>query len=723
MNRFAPSLTLLILVTLVISCTSGTSRLVTPDIPASIDLSPATELSVEKSTQLWALWNINWNETTGEFEIVPLRHAEMACNVIKFINGPPSALSVNLISVDHQPDYNDLSVDIALRHPFPGLLRYTGFDVMGVFMGDGSVYYPGSIPFKVPGEDDQRLLNPDGYTRRFNPLEFREAGLELPLQGWIPGALGWPDYVPTSVLNGYKYFADGLTQDEDEFEFLQSNSTGRGSFKPGSINHRRYNVRFPVGKNQFQYAIIANWEPNDSYPDPPPSLDDFPLSANAQEAVVLSVVDSSTIYYADPFTFGGNIVLDITPWDWSAEPVGGEMQEYRIKCLTNALGMPHEVDMVPVASGVNNYTYHAEFPVRILMSNEPLKVWIEVYYPDYDYTSPVGIHNYATGPLAAYHLVYIDVDDEAPVDPHITVIQPNGGEYLEIDSDYEITWESEGPINDVRIDLSTDGGSTYATEIVASTTNDGSFDWIVPDEPTSEARIRIEALDMPGIADESDENFTIWTPAINFIYGFADSQCFEYVLNGDNTTLFTNMLELPLEGPYADNNIVMWYEPHTTGYKNYVDFQEFIEDLGYTYVYVEHEPFVPIDTEGVKMLIVMTYFSTDIEYSPEEIAEIEELLYGGGICIVLIDHPGCYGSNGYDVVDKLLLDLGAGFSAVHGEQITGDYTCTDITDDPITANVNEWYGIHTAFYEVADSGTSLIRAVDGRTVLCKSPWY
>jgi hypothetical protein len=723
MKRFTPLSTLLVLILLVISCSPGTTGPVTPDIPASNDLTPTADISGERSTQLWGLWDVRWDETSGEFEVAPVRHAEMACNVIKFINGPPSALTVNIISIDHQIDYTDLSVDVGLRHPFPGLNRYTGFDVMGVFMGDGSDTIPGeNLP--VPGENDQRLLNADGYTRWFNPTEFFDAGLEMPLQGWIPGARGWPDYIPTSVLNGYKYFADGLNQDRDEFDFLLTYAAGRGSFKPGNINHRRYEIRFPVGRNQFQYAVIANWEPNESYPDPPLNLDDFPITANAQEAVVLSVVDSSTLYYVDPTTFGGSVVLDITPWDWSAEPVAGEMQEYRIKCLTSPLGIPYEVDMTPIASGEHNYTYHAEFPVRMLQSNEPFRVWIEVYYPDYDYTSPVGVGNLASGALAAYHLVYIDVNDQPPGDYSITVLQPNGGEYLQIGSDYEIKWESEGTINNVRIDLSTDGGSTYATEIVASTPNDGSFDWTVPDSPTSEARIRVEALDVPGVMDESDENFTIWAFSGNYIYGFADSQQFEHVYEADNATLFTNMLNLPLEGPYADNNIVMYYEPHTTGYKSFPDFQQLVEDLGYTYLYVENNPFVPLDTEGVKMLIIVTFFSTDIEYSPEEIAEIEELLDGGGICIILIDHPGCYSQHGYAVVDKLLVDLGAGFSVWHDQREISEYVFTDITDDPITAGVDEWYGIDTAFFEIIGNGTSLIRSDEsGRTVVCKSPWY
>jgi len=356
------------------------------------------------------------------------------------------------------------------------------------------------------------------------------------------------------------------------------------------------------------------------------------------------------------------------------------------------------------------------------MSNEPLEVWIQVEYPGYDYTSPIGIENFATGPLTAYHRLFIDVSDEDPTESSLTVIQPKGGEYLEVGGDYEITWESEGPIDDVRIDLSTNGGSTYDFEITPSTPNDGALHWTIPDRPTTEARILITALNVPGIADDSDENFTIWTPASNFIYGFSDSGPFEYCYWNDNATLFMNMLNLPLEGPYANNELVRWYEPHTKGYRNFEDFQELIEDLGYMYEYVESEPFVPINTEGVKMLIIATYLATDMEYSHEEIVEIEELLDGGGIVIILLDYPGCYTDEGYNTVDKLLVDLGAQFSIQHREEISGQYVFTDITSDPITAGVEEWYGSLAGLFDVFGDGISLIRADDGRTTVCKSPW-
>ncbi|SNR17329.1 reprolysin-like metallopeptidase [Tenacibaculum jejuense] len=64
-----------------------------------------------------------------------------------------------------------------------------------------------------------------------------------------------------------------------------------------------------------------------------------------------------------------------------------------------------------------------------------------------------------------------------------------------------ITWDKsttdQAPINcqNVRIKLSTDGGLTFDTILIDSTPNDGSQDVVIPNLPTTEARIMVEAVD------------------------------------------------------------------------------------------------------------------------------------------------------------------------------------------------------------------------------------
>ncbi len=77
-----------------------------------------------------------------------------------------------------------------------------------------------------------------------------------------------------------------------------------------------------------------------------------------------------------------------------------------------------------------------------------------------------------------------------------------------------VTWDvsgtTAGGINtaNVKISLSTDGGQTFPTTILASTANDGSESIVVPNLPTTTARIKVEAVGNI-FFDINDVNFTI----------------------------------------------------------------------------------------------------------------------------------------------------------------------------------------------------------------------
>ncbi len=435
-SHFAAAITVFLVLSLSCSGLSGD-----PLAPGSNRLAPVSERTISNAagSQLWGLWEVVWNAETRSFDSMPLRSAEFACNVIRFVNGPPPNLIIHIADIDPQPTYIRFSVDVGLCHPFPGLDCFTGFDVMGVFMGDGSGMYPGPEGFPIPGPGDQRLLNPDGYTRWFNAPEFAGAGDIMPIQGYYPGSRGTPGYTPTSVLNPYKYYADGLDPQADAFNFLMANPDSRGAFRPGSTNYRRFIVEFPSNPAgiRFQYAVVANWEVNIHHPDPPTGLDDFPISANSQEALLVDIEDSSTAYYGGPTTYGGDIVLDITPWDWSASAIG-LMEEYSIKAYSDAWTGPFFVDMLPIAQGNHFCTFHASIPVESLTSPDSLPVWIEIAYPGYDYTSPKGVPNDADGTLASYFLTEAFVLDQTT----------QTGNFVYGLGDWDIFYKGSEPDND-----------------------------------------------------------------------------------------------------------------------------------------------------------------------------------------------------------------------------------------------------------------------------------
>jgi len=90
----------------------------------------------------------------------------------------------------------------------------------------------------------------------------------------------------------------------------------------------------------------------------------------------------------------------------------------------------------------------------------------------------------------------------------LTLTAPNGGETWTGGSSQTITWTSGGAIANVKLEYSTNNGSSWTT-IVSSTANDGSHTWSVPDVQTSSALVRVSdaADDLP--TDVSNSTFTI----------------------------------------------------------------------------------------------------------------------------------------------------------------------------------------------------------------------
>ena len=80
------------------------------------------------------------------------------------------------------------------------------------------------------------------------------------------------------------------------------------------------------------------------------------------------------------------------------------------------------------------------------------------------------------------------------------VTAPNTNISIQRLTNYTVTWDVSGttaaPINaaNVKISLSTDGGTTFPTVLAASTANDGSESVLIPDMLTTTARMKIEAV-------------------------------------------------------------------------------------------------------------------------------------------------------------------------------------------------------------------------------------
>ncbi len=107
----------------------------------------------------------------------------------------------------------------------------------------------------------------------------------------------------------------------------------------------------------------------------------------------------------------------------------------------------------------------------------------------------------------------IDMSDNtfAIAPPFIEVAAPNGGEVWQSGSNRDITWAGEGFPGDVTIEYSTDNGTKWSA-VATGTDNDGSYSWIIPNEPSINCKVRVCESANNNLVDESDAVFRIDFP-------------------------------------------------------------------------------------------------------------------------------------------------------------------------------------------------------------------
>lgn len=92
--------------------------------------------------------------------------------------------------------------------------------------------------------------------------------------------------------------------------------------------------------------------------------------------------------------------------------------------------------------------------------------------------------------------------------PRLTVTAPDGGEVWQAGSSHAITWTSAGTISNVKIEYSVNSGISYIP-VIASTPDDGTHAWMVPDTPSTTCLVRISDAVNFATNDASNNLFTI----------------------------------------------------------------------------------------------------------------------------------------------------------------------------------------------------------------------
>jgi uncharacterized repeat protein (TIGR01451 family) len=99
------------------------------------------------------------------------------------------------------------------------------------------------------------------------------------------------------------------------------------------------------------------------------------------------------------------------------------------------------------------------------------------------------------------------------IPPVVTIISPNGGESWAVGSVHDITWNATDNVAVTSVDIlySSSGPSGTFITIAGGEANDGTYTWTVPDDPTTNAFVKVVAYDAAGNSAEdiSDGPFTI----------------------------------------------------------------------------------------------------------------------------------------------------------------------------------------------------------------------
>jgi hypothetical protein len=135
----------------------------------------------------------------------------------------------------------------------------------------------------------------------------------------------------------------------------------------------------------------------------------------------------------------------------------------------------------------------------------------------------------------------------------LQLLCPDGGESYVVGDVCPIHWDWVGTISTVKLDYSTDGGSTWNV-IAASTTNDGNYAWTIPNIPSTQCRVRVTNLADPNCWDMSGMNFTVVSPSFSIF----DPDSGKSLVAGE-----TYPIHWDWQGSVSSVKVELWYKGAT----------------------------------------------------------------------------------------------------------------------------------------------------------------
>jgi hypothetical protein len=281
---------ILIILLALAGCATGNS--ISPPLNQAPEIQAGNLVVADDPYTLWGEWTFYFNEAHDQVDVVPKRAGRFHLNALKFLE-EYCADCLEITNIKGNGD-GTINLTVKITHPFPDNPEYTGFDVKGILMFDGSQknlyhskhYFPyGTLsnPSYFISSwaklGDPEVLNADGYTVRWSPW-WHETGSELPIFNYWEGK--YAKGTPSSNVNAYLNF---YTSEE------------RHIFTVDGSVERTYHIALPPGSITAGYAVEAHWVPPDVTPVTDP-INDIPISANQMEPFNFKFV----INNGDPIT-------------------------------------------------------------------------------------------------------------------------------------------------------------------------------------------------------------------------------------------------------------------------------------------------------------------------------------------------------------------------------------------------------------------------------------
>lgn len=387
------------------------------DTPGLTDADSLFEDAAEnKKHSLWGLYRVTIDLLNETMEVIPLRASNVHLNIIKLLEPGGEYGHFQLASgLTWNVDKTELDFDMSITHPIDDMDQFSVFDMKAIIITKGTLSGFSNAGIVMSGPDEMRLMNADGYTRWWNPVEFPGDTFF----SYIDGALGFKNDVwnLSSTYNGFKYFADGLGKNA---ELSTLDPSSRGLFRSGNTLLRHFKFWIPDFPSTliFNYAIDVSWAVPD--PMPPDNLpDDFPIEANQSEPWLITVDELLNELYYDEISgeSGGQLVLNVNVYDWlSPLPAPGGT-------IANVSGEWPGIFNSTEAAFVSDEGTHAVYELTLEPALDALTssdaVAFMIFVEDSD---PAGYSPVMPGePLIAGHLFSASVGTEKPnLPPQIT---------------------------------------------------------------------------------------------------------------------------------------------------------------------------------------------------------------------------------------------------------------------------------------------------------------